>query len=213
MKRKSFTLIELLVVVAIIAVLVALLLPALAQARKQMRLIACQSNLRQLGLGYAQYVNDNKGFLPLTPNRTSDSIWNQFVNTIGWDGGAGWMWGWVYRINPYVGNYGLTGWALRYNSIFGCPADEENLYWFAGNQTWSSYRQNPCFISPWPPHTIPSNVNRYEQPNKVLVTQDYYVYHGPGFNQLRMDWHVEWMTEAEFNDGWVSAIDRGLVVP
>jgi prepilin-type N-terminal cleavage/methylation domain-containing protein len=57
----SFTLIELLVVVAIIAVLVAVLLPALARARGQARQVVCSTNLRNLGLAMACYLNDNDG--------------------------------------------------------------------------------------------------------------------------------------------------------
>jgi prepilin-type N-terminal cleavage/methylation domain-containing protein len=58
-QKKGFTLIELLVVVAIIAVLIALLLPALGQARAQGKKIVCLNNLRQLGVGFALYHMDN----------------------------------------------------------------------------------------------------------------------------------------------------------
>jgi len=62
---KSFTLIELLVVVAIIAVLVALLLPAMVQARDRGKQVLCSSRLRQLGTGFRLYVDDNFGVLPV----------------------------------------------------------------------------------------------------------------------------------------------------
>ncbi|MBC8135705.1 MAG: DUF1559 domain-containing protein [Fibrella sp.] len=58
MNRKAFTLIELLVVIAIIAILAAILFPVFAQAREKARQAACGSGLRQVGLAFAQYVQD-----------------------------------------------------------------------------------------------------------------------------------------------------------
>jgi prepilin-type processing-associated H-X9-DG protein/prepilin-type N-terminal cleavage/methylation domain-containing protein len=60
----AFTLIELLVVIGIIAILIALLLPALGRAKQQANLIACQSNLRTMGQMFNIYASENNGYLP-----------------------------------------------------------------------------------------------------------------------------------------------------
>jgi len=60
-KPKGFTLVELLVVIGIIALLIAILLPALSRAREQAKNTQCLSNLRQLAMVYQFYANDNQG--------------------------------------------------------------------------------------------------------------------------------------------------------
>ena len=66
MKRiRAFTLVEILLVIGIIGLLLAILMPALGQARAQGRLIKCGAHLREMGIALSVYANDNQGILPL----------------------------------------------------------------------------------------------------------------------------------------------------
>lgn len=71
-RKHAITLIELLVVISIIALLVAILLPALQRVRKQARAVVCQANLKQWGTVFAIYTEENQGQLP---KKTGDALW------------------------------------------------------------------------------------------------------------------------------------------
>ena len=104
--RSGFTLIELLVVIAIIAILAAILFPVFAKAREKARQASCQSNEKQLGLAFLQYVQDNDEIFPGgNPNQCTPA--NVAVSCFGYDGG------WAGKIYPYVKSTGL----------YKCPDD------------------------------------------------------------------------------------------
>lgn len=77
---KGFTLIELLVVITIIAVLAALLLPGLSNAKENAKGIGCGNNLRQLGLAWLMYAQDHQDFVPPKGGDVTDARTIQFAD-------------------------------------------------------------------------------------------------------------------------------------
>ena len=149
----GFTLIELLVVISIIAILAAMLLPALSAAKQRALVIQCVSNNKQIAAAFKVYMGDNQNKFPLDNGQPGDAWYNYAANgdlEFGYGGGDQTV---AYSamgvttppaakrvVNPYLSNY----------EVCHCPADQGETLPFPGgnwkpsnfNAMGSSYRYN-----------------------------------------------------------------------
>ena len=137
--KPGFTLIELLTVIAILAILLAMLLPTLGLAREQGNIGKCTNILQNMGVAFAHYASDNQNYLP--PSYWTDWRWLQFIHD---------NWGWQYE---YQANYNYHNLIAPYLGLGNCMPGTP--HW--GDAAYSGFKEFRCpsgegKLSPYDPY-------------------------------------------------------------
>ena len=173
---RGFTLIELLVVISIIALLIALLLPALAHARESAKHVLCASNQKQLALGTLNYVEDHNGFPPPGDgSSTAAQIW------------------WPQILGPWVG---VSTEGFNRGNLNTWPKDlgvyECAVSFYPDHITYCPNGHNWLFYAHWGfgVRGLPTNTHQFKSPSQVLLmredTEDIAVHKRGGATAFRM---------------------------
>lgn len=182
--KSGFTLIELLVVIAIIALLAAILFPVFARARENARRSSCQNNMKQIGVGLAQYTQDYDETLPpmtwrgvATETRQDDATGADFTRTT-----------WRQFTQPYI----------KSSQLWSCPSNpsKTTIADIAVNGGGVTFAAVPISYAAQKNYFLAATLANVQKPaSKIMVMES--AYNGTFLSSSQNDWTALWGTR-----GW-----------